>query len=380
MTALLATVSILLIIIYYLWIIRWNIAWNRLISYEATGLNATVKLSIIIPVRNEEANMEGVLNSLLAQHYPKHLMELIVSDDGSTDNTLKIAKQFFANHAQLNGSVIQQEHSSQSSSKKEALKRAIEKAGGELIITSDADCVHPVEWLQTIASYFSLHKPVMIVGPVVMRGDSSLLQQFQTLDYLSLQASGGASLALNQPLLCSGANLAFTKSAFYEVNGYEDNLHIASGDDTFLMLKMNKRFSGKVHFIKSKQAIVSTVCCASLSDFLQQRTRWISKTKQYSNKFITTIGTFFLLVNSCFIFLLIGCIYNPTLLCLAVAYLLAKSIIDFVFLTSASKFFGFTINILSFLWMELLYTFYLLAVLKGFLSGSYQWKSRNHNS
>ena len=161
MIMLIVLLSFLMISSYCLLIFKWNNAWNNIpVSNDSEKL-ATVMLSIIIPVRNEQANIVQVLNSLCNQNYPEHLFEIIISDDHSTDNTIKIAKDFFANQNNINGIIVETK-TTDSSSKKEAIKRAIEIAKGELIITTDADCVHDVQWLQTFASYFILHQPVMI--------------------------------------------------------------------------------------------------------------------------------------------------------------------------------------------------------------------------
>ena len=376
---LLSVLSFVMVSVYSFQLVKWKIAWSKIKEYHSGQTNFTTKVSIIIAVRNEETNIEQVLNSLLQQHYPKDFFEVIVSDDESNDQTVAKSKYFFSNRPELNGIVIEKQINI-SASKKEALKQAIEIAKGELIITTDADCLHHPEWLQTMVSYYVLHQPMMICGPVLMKGNDSLLQQFQTMDYLSLQISGAASLALNKPLLCSGANLAFTRNAFYNVNGYDDNLHIVSGDDTFLMLKMNERFPGKVHFIKSQKAIVTTKCSSTLKEFLQQRIRWISKTNYYSNSFITTLGRFVFLVNFLILILITTTAYNPALFIIAVTYLFSKTIADYHFLSQASKFFNISINKNSFMLMELFYPLYLIALFRGMLSGSYQWKERNHNS
>ncbi len=378
MILLFAFLSFLIISAYVALIVRWNKAWNKIPEDDFTQNKPTTKLTVIIPVRNEAANIEQVLNSIYQQDYPKHLVEIIVSDDHSDDETISIAKNFFATHNDTTGVII--EANSNSVSKKEAIKKAIGHANGELLITTDADCTHHPQWLQMLSNYFSLHKPVMICGLVMMKGNDSFLQQFQTMDYLSLQVCGAASLALTKPLLCSGANLAFTKKAFDEVNGYDDNVNIASGDDTFLMLKMNEKFPDRVRFIKSQKAIVTTSCSTTLKSFLHQRTRWVSKTNYYSNSFIKALGGFIFLVNCFFLVLLMLSFYNPFLFYLMLVYFFIKTIADYILLANAAKFFAVSIYKFGFLIMECIYPVYLLALLSGIVNGSYQWKMRKHNT
>ncbi len=377
MTTAILVFTFFLISSYCVLILRWNKAWNQIPVFKSDETHAPIKLSVIIAVRNEAPVIVNLLNSLLQQEYPKHLYEIIISDDHSGDNTIKITKDFFLKYQVDNGIVIEAKPG-ESSSKKEAISRAIEIAKGELIITTDADCIHASEWLKSIASYFNLHKPAMICGPVLMKGDETFIQQFQTLDYTSLQASGAASLFLNKPLLCSGANLTFTKHAFYDVNGFEDNLNIASGDDTFLMMKMHKKFPGKIHFLKSEQSIVHTSVSTTLKEFLRQRIRWVSKTKHYDNNYIKAIGGFIFLVNVFpFVLLLMG-ICKANLYYLLPVYLLVKTIADYFFLSNAGRFFHIRLYKLRFIASGIIYPFYMLALLAGFLRGSYQWKQRQH--
>ena len=374
---LIALISFLLISLYLLLIVRWHYAWKKHPSFTTPLQVAPVKLSVIIPVRNESENILAVLHSILAQSHPSQCIEIIIADDNSTDDTVSKAQSFFKEHSTINSIVIENDISH--SSKKQVLKCAIEQSTGELIITTDADCLHHPDWLKTIAGYYSTHQPVMICGSVKMSGNNTFLQRFQEMDYLSLQASGAASLLLDDPLLCSGANLAFSRVAYNLVHGYDDNLSIPSGDDTFLMLKMHKAFTSRVHFIKSENSIVKTPCSASWWHFFQQRIRWISKTKNYSNSYISSVAVFISIINYWMLILLAFSLSNSWVSIYLICYLLVKALVDYMFLSSVGKYFYIHIPKGSFIMMELFYPFYLLILLAGTLRGSYEWKTRKHS-
>ena len=100
-------ISILIIGYYCILIITWKNAWNNIPLINHSVNPPAINLSIIIPVRNEEKNIEQVLISLLNQQYPKHLFEIIISDDYSNDNTIAIAKDFFERHLAIRGNILQ---------------------------------------------------------------------------------------------------------------------------------------------------------------------------------------------------------------------------------------------------------------------------------
>ncbi len=372
-------ISVIVAASYCLLMVRFNKAWNKIPEFNSTTVEPFIQVTVIVPVRNESENINAVLHSLMKQSYPKHLLEIIISDDHSEDDTAKIAKEFFQNYTMVDGCVLDNSKV-KVGSKKHALKSAIELSKGELIITTDADCVHNKDWILEMVSFFTIHKPVMICGPVLMAGDSSFIQQFQTTDYLSLQACGAASLFLERPLLCSGANLLFTKRAFYEVGGYDNNLGNASGDDTFLMLKMYDRFRGKVQFLKSVNSIVTTTCASTIGDFVAQRFRWISKISYYSNSFIKGFGYYIVFVNLWLVILLFAGFNSPIAWLVFFSILFTKTFVDYALLSNAAKFFNLKMEKSTFFCMEVVYPCYLLRLLFGFLRGTFSWKHRLHNN
>ncbi len=381
MIVIIISLSFLIMSAYCILILKWNSAWKKIpvFSHDGVSIKNEIKISVIIPVRNESLNIKQVLNSISQQDYPKYLFDIIVSDDQSSDDTIKLAKEFFLSNPDLDGKILEA-NATDFSSKKTALKNAIEISWGELIVTTDADCSHPKEWLSTIAHYYSLHKPVMICGPVLMKGNENFFQQFQMTEYLSLQVCGAASLYSHRPLLCSAANLSFTKEKFLQVNGYDDNLHIGSGDDTFLMLKMENHFPGKVHFLKSKEAIVTTNASHSFKDFFQQRLRWVSKTKFYSGSYIKAIGIFITGVNFFFLFLLLSSVFYQYSICIAVVFLSVKIICDYSIVNSGAQFFNSRISKFKFALMGLMFPFYLLILIPQLLNKSIEWKHRTQST
>ena len=80
-----------------------------------------------------------------------------------------------------------------------------------------------------------------------MKIEINLLSSFQITENIALTAITAGFCGINRPFMCNGANLAFTKHAYIEVNGYSNNFHISSGEDVFLLEDLKKLDSQRIH-------------------------------------------------------------------------------------------------------------------------------------
>ena len=360
--------------------------WNRPPDFKVAldEIEKPVFISVIVPARNEEHNIGILINSLLAQDYPVSHFELIVVDDHSTDDTARIVKNYHNERirlVQLTDAV-----SKSGAFKKLALESGIAIAKGELIVTTDADCVLPASWLSAIASFYCRYHPKMIVMPVLIRNNASLLGVFQTLDFLSLQGITGAAIQQDFHGMCNGANLAYEKKVFEEVGGFRDIDHIASGDDMLLLQKIKRTYNNGIFYLKSKNVIVETAAENSLSSFIHQRLRWGGKADKYIDKSLLPVLLLVYLLN---LFLLLGGVWScfhfnepacemscPSAGFIYITMVSLKTIAELFFLMPVSKFFGTG----KLLWIfPLLQPFHIVyTVLIGALSKMlpYTWKGR----
>ena len=221
------------------------------------------------------------------------------------------------------------------------MKRVLAAASGELIITTDADCIPPPGWLQNIALFKEKTNAVFIVAPVVFDCNSQPLQLFQAMDFMVLQGITGASVYKKIHSMCNGANLAYERKVFYEVNGFAGIDQIASGDDMLLMHKIAKKYPDRIHYLKSTEAIVSTQPMQSWSAFFNQRVRWASKALYYDDKRIFWVLLLVYLFNLSFLVLLIAGFWNSFLLAVpSIACWLLKTIVELPFFYSVAAFFN----------------------------------------
>ncbi len=344
-------------------------------------------ITIVIPARNEEENIGGLLDSIKKQTYPLHLFEVIVVDDFSTDNT-KLVIQSYVNpqikYVSLKDYVSSE--NSINSFKKKAIEIGISLSKGELIVTTDADCVVNENWLSVIASFYELHRPDMIVMPVVIEECNTPVQIFQSLDFMSLQGVTGAAVFRQLHGMCNGANLAYKKSAFEEVGGFEGIDHIASGDDMLLLQKFAFRNKNGIKYLKSQKAIVRTKPVNSINAFIQQRIRWASKADKYPDKSLFPVLLIVYLLNCFFLLLLMGSLFYKnefqlfslsfTLGNLLLFSVAVKVVSELIFLFPVSSFFNKAKLLVVFPLYQPAHILYV--IIAGWLGkfGKYHWKER----
>ncbi len=357
------------LVLYY-----WQ-SWRSIPYYRAGTGSSITTISVIIPARNEEKNIGALLQALQQQTYPNHLFEVIVVDDHSTDETATITQQFpFAKLIRLKEDNI-------NSYKKKAIETGIAAATGELIVTTDADCLPPPDWLKTIAAFKEEREAVFIAAPVSITCNSSLLQVFQAMDFMVLQGITGAVVNKRQMSMCNGANLAYERKAFYEVNGFAGIDSIASGDDMLLMYKISKQYSDRIHYLKSKDAIVSTQPAATWKEFIQQRIRWASKAAKYQDKRIFPVLLLVYLFNLSFLVLAIFSFWNTSPMNIGTGFwllglLVAKTMVELPLFVAVSRFFHKQWAIKWFFFFQPLHILY--TIISGFFGqlGKYEWKGR----
>ncbi len=276
-----------LILIYYM---GWLLIPKSNHSFRSEPKHA---FSILVPARNEEKYIEDCVLGIINQDFPLDLFELLVLDDHSTDNTVKVVAEIQSKYPEVSLRIVLATELG-ISGKKEMITRGISLAKNPYIILTDADCTRDKEWLKAIDQFFQNHQIQFVYAPVFF-GSGNFFEKAQSLEFAGLVGIGGSAIQLKNPNMCSAANLIFTKSIFETVKGYEGNEHIANGDDEYLLHKVFKEVPNEVAFLKDYRAVVRTSPNATISALAQQRRRWVSKSTKYENRYITAIliGAYF---------------------------------------------------------------------------------------
>lgn len=367
--------GLVILVCYVLLILSFYLGFSRLKTVVLKGLPPKHQFSILIPFRNESAQLPELLSSILELNYQRSFYELLFIDDGSSDNSVEIITTFLKNQTDLNWRILTNEAQSHSP-KKEAIQLGISHAVRTYIITTDADVILPKFWLDSFNEFISSHNPYLIVAPVEFRGGNNFLHRFQILDFYSLQGSTIGSFGIDHPFMCNAANLCYRKSVFEALQPYSSNTEVASGDDVFLLEAFIKSFSSKVFYLKSKEAIVSTNPLNSWRALIAQRQRWASKSKNYSLAFGKMVALLVLMMNAWLVLTPLLIILKLASVKILVLLFCIKLLIDFLLLFKTLHFFKAKEILKSFLSASVLYPFFVCYIGLNSLFRTYEWKGR----
>ena len=322
-------------------------------------------VSVIVACRNEEKTLPMLLSDIACQTYNPDLFELIVVNDNSSDSTFEIASGFsrIRNLKVMN---------SDGKGKKKAIRTGVGVSAGSYIITTDADCRIGKNWLKTIVSFQDEHKPEMIICPVKMEGGKGFFHGFQELEFLSLQGITAGTAFTENPVMCNGASLAFQKGSYLKHAG---NLHdeLASGDDIFLLHNIKSDPGKKIMWLESAEATPVIRTSDNLWSFLRQRARWISKAGDYSDRFTKVLAIVTFVTISTQLLLLLAGLFYPGLVWIFAVYFLLKSVPDFLVLSSTAARYGKKNHMRWFLPSQLVYPFYVLAIVPCSVFNRAKW-------
>jgi cellulose synthase/poly-beta-1,6-N-acetylglucosamine synthase-like glycosyltransferase len=362
-------------ICYLFLIAAFIIGFDKIEINKFKNLPPKHTFSIIVPYRNEAHNLPILLKSISKINYPKNLFELILVNDDSTDDFKKIIDAFLKDNTAINIVLINNHRTSQSP-KKDAITSAIQKSNFNWIVTTDADCKVPNNWLNLFNQTIEKEDVQFIAAPVKFKKQNSFLFHFQNLNFLSLLGSTIGSFGIKKPIMCNGANLCYHKKTFLQLNGFRGNDGIASGDDIFLLEKMLKNNPKRVRYLKSNEAVVETFSEKNWKLFFNQQLRWASKTTNYSNWFSKLVGITVFLENLLYVILLTTTIITGFYWKFFLLIFSIKTTIDIILITKISTFFRNLKSLKYYPVISIIYPFFIVTTAIISLFKNYQWKGR----
>lgn len=379
------SLTILLFLLYALLFLYYSNAWKKIPEYHpSANMHPQTMVSVIISARNEEERIGKCLESLALQNYPPECFEVIVINDFSEDNTSQVVRSFSAGFPQLRlielSDFVRKEDIW--SYKKKAIETGISQAKGTLIITTDADCVMPRNWISTIAAFRNSKEAGMIAAPVALTIPSGSKSSklpffiFQIIDFMTMQGITGAALHKRFHYMANGANFAYTKKLFHDIEGYKEADDIPSGDDMMLIEKASRADQDKIYFLKSAEAIVCTPAEPTLKSFFHQRVRWASKSSKYQDYKIKTVLALVYLANAWLVIVALSAFVVPGLTLLLLAIFVIKVLAELLLIIPVSRFFDQTKLLWWFVPLQPFHILYILFAGWFGAFGSYRWKGR----
>ncbi|MDO6437218.1 glycosyltransferase [Cyclobacterium sp. 1_MG-2023] len=348
-------------------------SWEPKTSDLTQSLPSSADFCILVPFRNEERNLKALLPNLF-DSLP-FATKVIFIDDDSEDGGVALIRSFIQAYGIQNWFVVP----SIGQGKKAALNTGVEASHSKIILTIDADISLSKGWIKSMLTPFNNANIQLVAGPVMTHSANGIFYKFQQIEWASLLLISNYFFKKGHPLMCSGANLAFRTSAFEEVAGYTGNFQIPSGDDEFLLKKLNKRYGADaLVYLNGPSALVQTQPLASPGDWIRQRSRWASKWNAHGEKghrFTAVLLAFFCLIVLSSIPL---AFYSWKFTYTLILVWSLKYIAEKVVLGKVLKLYGLKFSNINWFLAGWIYPLMVLATLPYAILGKYTWKGRKN--
>ena len=332
-------------------------------------------VSVIIPARDEAHVIARCLHSVFACDYPPDKLEVIVVDDLSKDDTPQIVQELQRQYASLRLLHMPENLPRTRAHKKRAIEKGIYQATGDIIMTTDADCIVPREWIKRMVAHFQPGVS-FVSGPVAYLYQQDIWSQILALEFLGLVAIGAGAIGIRRPNMCNGANLAYRKDTFMALGGFSGIDHLTSGDDELLMQKIAEEDPDAVSFCADAQAIVLTEPVQSVRAFFEQRKRWASKGARYPSKTLVLSIAFIYLFYAFLLCATALSIGFPELLPVTAGAWMLKMGSELTLMLPAVRFFNQVRLLKWFIPAQVLQLPYVVLVGLAGTFWSYEWKDR----
>lgn len=365
-------VLIIVVGLLYLLLVSFIISgWIRTKTFSRQDGYTQPSVSVIIPVRNESSGIYHLLSDLMDQNYPEDKYEVIIVDDHSInppgriiselDGKVKIRVLFLGNDEY---------------GKKAAMIKGLRASSYDLILTTDADCRVKPDWISGMANFYISQKVKLVFGSVLYRKSSKFHEWLQSLEFISLVATGAGFAGNGHPILCNAANMGFERIKYLEYWEEKKSDLPVSGDDVLFLLWLKKKYKDPIGFIKSRNALVETQPAGSLKEFIQQRLRWTSKSRYYRDRMIIIPALIVYITSLTLLILLAGALFSGFLIKGFVFLFLLKCIIDLIFLFIVTGYYRNRYLLIIFFPLEIIYFIYISIIgLAGNLV-YFSWKGR----
>lgn len=275
------TLALFAVSVYWLraLLMAWG-AWRerRTTSNPATMAETSLPLvSIVIPARNEQHRIGRCLESLIRVKYPPELLEIIVVNDRSTDDTHSVVSLYMERMPLLRLVDVHQGGSGNLRGKAGALDEGIRQARGSIVLLTDADCaVHPL-WVHAHVALYANPQVGMVCGYTLIDG-SSLFANYQAVEWNTTHTMASAGVHYRQYLGCFGNNMSIRRSVYTALGGYAA-IPFSVTEDLALLQAVGAQ-GWQIRYVCSLESSVETEPCQTLREYLLQHQRWVHGAKR----------------------------------------------------------------------------------------------------
>ncbi len=258
-----------------------------------------ISISVIICAKNESENLSAFLPSVIDQNYPD--FEIVLVNDGSHDDTLKVMEHFKALHANIKIVDVKPIEAFWGN-KKYALTLGIKAATNRFLLFTDADC-KPIsnQWISEMSCHFSNDKGIVIGYGAYKTIKGSFLNKLVRFETLMTAIQYFSYAKLGQPYMAVGRNLAYKKELFFQARGFMNHMNVKSGDDDLFINQIANKKNAAI--CVSKNSFTESLPKQTFKSWIRQKRRHVSTANLYKLKHKAPLTLFYI---SQLLFWLIG--------------------------------------------------------------------------
>jgi cellulose synthase/poly-beta-1,6-N-acetylglucosamine synthase-like glycosyltransferase len=244
---------------------------ERIGTDDSPGERAGV--SVVIPAKDEVKNLPRLLGSL--EHQTRRDLQIVLVNDRSRDATGDIMADFHAKYPDRVRIVTLKMNPDAVNPKKYALERGIEAASGDILLFTDADCVLPEGWAESMARRFAETSRGIVIAPVHTHDGFRFLDKYQLFDHVFryFYTAGSAGIGLSTGGF--GNNLGVTRRALESIGGY-GNIDPSVTEDAALIAAIRENSPYTVHAAVYPDLLVNAEPQTTWRDLFRQEMRWSS--------------------------------------------------------------------------------------------------------
>tara|TARA_Y100000310_G_scaffold340429_1_gene436185 strand:- start:5618 stop:6811 length:1194 start_codon:yes stop_codon:yes gene_type:complete len=249
------------IALYFLSLFTLTFLQNKREFFLSPKIKKNYSVSVLIPAFNEEESIKGTVESVLKSDY-ENLLEVIIINDGSFDNTLKIAKQLEEKYSKV------KVFDKKNSGKADSLNQALKITKGELIAVVDADSYPDKESLFSMIGYFEDEKVGAVTTRILVRNKNNFLRKMQAIEYKVIAFTRKILGFLDSIYVTPGPLALYRKSALLEIKGFDSKNMTEDIEATWHLI--HDGYKVRMSFVSK----VTTVAPDTLKKWFTQRIRW----------------------------------------------------------------------------------------------------------
>lgn len=325
--------------------------------------NKEILFSIIIAAKNEADNLAKLMNALKRIEYSYLNYEIIIVDDNSSDDTLKIAANYESDFPNYKVYTLKEKSLP---GKKGALDFGVSKAKYPYIMITDADCEPQNNWLKSYAEKFNEGYDFLF-GAAPFYERNKLVNKISCFENLRSSLLTFSSANIGVPFSAAARNFGFKKSSFEKISGYKNTIETISGDDDLLLREAIKN-KMKVGTVKEKNSSVYSYTKLSFKSYFNQRARHTKTSFFYSPSRQIGLGIWHTVNLLCLCSLILAVI-SPVFF---IPFLL-KLFFDLALVVVYQETFGYHFKPVSIFFLQIIYEIFLLINFAGAIFKKDKW-------